>query len=40
MIILPHWLALDGVLWAGSASEVLTAIVSVPLLARGLRLGS
>ena len=39
MIILPRWLALDGVLWAGSASEVLTAVVSVPLLARGLRLG-
>jgi putative MATE family efflux protein len=37
MIILPRWLALDGVLWAGSASEVLTAAVSVPLLARGLR---
>ncbi len=37
MVLLPRWLALDGVLWAGSASEVLTAAVSVPLLARGLR---
>jgi MATE family, multidrug efflux pump len=36
MIILPRWLALDGVLWAGSASEILTAAVSVPILARGL----
>ncbi|MGO9411864.1 MAG: MATE family efflux transporter [Spirochaetia bacterium] len=37
MIVLPRWLALDGVLWAGSASEILTAAISVPLLARGLR---
>ncbi len=37
MVILPRWLALDGVLWAGSASEVLTAAVSVPILAWGFR---
>ena len=37
MVILPRWLALDGVLWAGSASEVLTAVVSLPFLGRWTR---
>jgi Na+-driven multidrug efflux pump len=32
MILLPRWLALDGVLWAGTVSEVLMAVVSIPFL--------
>ncbi len=37
MVILPRWLALDGVLWAGSTSELLSAAVSVPFLVWGFR---
>jgi len=37
MALLPRWLGLDGVLWAGSASELLSAAVSVPLLLQGMR---
>jgi len=37
MSMLPRWLALDGVLWAGPASDLLTAVLSGALLAWGLR---
>ncbi|HUX12858.1 MAG TPA: MATE family efflux transporter [Spirochaetia bacterium] len=41
MVILPRWLGLDGVLFAGPASDILTAALSGVLLKRGLRqLGS
>jgi len=37
MLTLPRWLALDGVLWAGPASDAISAVLSGILLIAGIR---